>query len=531
MRLRAAAAFAWIIIAGSASWKPCAAQSVTRGPYLQTGTLTSVVVRWRTDLPTDSRVRYGTEVGSLNDAVQDPSLTTEHVMMVSGLNPATTYYYAVGTIASTLAGGDAVHYFRTSPPVDATRPVRVWVIGDSGQANSSAAGVRNAYRNYSGSETTDVWLMLGDNAYNLGTDAEYQAAVFDMYPTLLRNTLLWPTRGNHDVIHAGSDNDYYDIFSLPTAAEAGGLASGIEAYYSFDFANVHFVCLDSQGSDRSPSGPMLTWLEQDLAATAQDWIIAYWHHPPYSKGSHNSDTEFQLVEMRQNALPILEAGGVDLVLTGHSHSYERSFLLDSHYGVSSTLVDSMKVDAGDGRPTGDGAYQKPTLGPGANEGAVYAVAGSSSLTSGGPLNHPVMITSQNRLGSLVLDVESNVLEGTFIDTTGTAYDSFTMIKGTPPSGVSRPPAANLRLSSRPNPFATHTQLDYVVPASGRVEVRVYDVRGRRVRTLLDRHESAGGNRVTWDGRDDRGHTVAQGVYFAVLKVSGQKRTQRLVVLR
>ena len=37
--------------------------------------------------------------------------------------------------------------------------------------------------------------------------------------------------------------------------------------------------------------------------------------------------------MRQNALPILEADGVDLVLTGHSHSYERSFLLDGHYGV------------------------------------------------------------------------------------------------------------------------------------------------------------------------------------------------------
>jgi hypothetical protein len=51
-------------------------------------------------------------------------------------------------------------------------------------------------------------------------------------------------------------------------------------------------------------GAMMTWLQNDLSQTTQDWIIAYWHHPPYSKGSHDSDTENQLIEMRQNANPI-----------------------------------------------------------------------------------------------------------------------------------------------------------------------------------------------------------------------------------
>jgi hypothetical protein len=46
---------------------------------------------------------------------------------------------------------------------------------------------------------------------------------------------------------------------------------------------------------------MMTWLQNDLAATNKAWIIAFWHHPPYTKGSHNSDTETQLIEMRQNA--------------------------------------------------------------------------------------------------------------------------------------------------------------------------------------------------------------------------------------
>ena len=94
---------------------------------------------------------------------------------------------------------------------------------------------------------------------------------------------------------------------------------------------------------------MMTWLAADLADTTANWIVAFFHHPPYTKGSHDSDTDVELVEMRENALPILEQGGVDLVLTGHSHSYERSFLIDGHYGVSSTFTAAMKKDAGSGR--------------------------------------------------------------------------------------------------------------------------------------------------------------------------------------
>ena len=75
---------------------------------------------------------------------------------------------------------------------------------------------------------------------------------------------------------------------------------------------------------------MLTWLKEDLAGTTQEWKIAFWHHPPYTKGSHDSDSENALADMRQNLVPILERGGADLVLTGHSYSYERSVLLNGN---------------------------------------------------------------------------------------------------------------------------------------------------------------------------------------------------------
>jgi hypothetical protein len=87
-------------------------------------------------------------------------------------------------------------------------------------------------------------------------------------------------------------------------------------------------------------------------------VIAFWHHPPYTKGSHDSDTDNELVEMRQNAVDLLEQYGVDLVLGGHSHSYERSYFINGHYGLANTFTDDFKLDLGDGDPAGDGAYRK-----------------------------------------------------------------------------------------------------------------------------------------------------------------------------
>jgi hypothetical protein len=304
------------------------------------------------------------------------------------------------------------------------------VIGDSGTVG--AHPVRDAYEAVTGDTHTDLWLTLGDNAYPDGTDEDYQIRLFEVFPEMLRKSVLWPSVGNHDVrMMASPVAPYFDAFSLPTQAEAGGLPTGTEAYYSFDFANIHFVVLDSQGSDRSPppGGVMLSWLQNDLAVTDRDWIIAYWHHPPYSDGSHNSDTETPLIEMRENALPILEAYGVDLVLCGHSHAYERSFLLDQHYGDSTTFGPQHVVDGGSGRvDEPDGPYLKP-YGLIPHEGAVYTVAGTSGIIVTGPMEHPAMFTTGIELGSLILEVDGTRLDLSYLDTTASVLDHFTLIKG------------------------------------------------------------------------------------------------------
>ena len=406
-----------------------------RGPYLQIGTPNSVVVRWRTTAANSSRVRYGNAVGNLTSQVTDNGNVNNHELTLTGLSPNTTYFYAVGTTTADLQGDDANHFFVTSPTAGTVKNTRIWVIGDPGTGSANQEAVRNAYETFTASPAkhTDLWLMLGDNAYDQGLDFEHQGAVFHKYAAMLRKSVVWPTLGNHETAQSHNNVDTYEhfnIWTLPQNHEAGGVSSGTEHYYSFDYANIHFVCLDSMTESRSASGDMATWLISDLNANTRDWTIVYFHHPPYTKGSHDSDDsvgDFELVEMRANILPLMESRGIDLVLSGHSHSYERSKLINGHYGLSSTYSDATHAkDSGFGN--GGNPYQKPTLGPAANQGTVYITAGSSGKISGGPLTHPAMKVSLNNLGSLVVDVNGNQMTGTFLRENGTQPDTFTIQK-------------------------------------------------------------------------------------------------------
>lgn len=414
--------------------------SVDRGPYLNLGTPSSMIVKWRTTTPCDSKVFYGSSVSSLTNVTSDPSITTNHEVKITGLTPSTIYYYTIGASGSTLSAASPSIYFKTSPLTGSTNKVNFWVVGDAGTGNSNQANARDGFLSYIGSSHIDGWIWLGDNAYEGGFDSEYQTNVFSPngYMNEMKRVVTWPAPGNHDYNHNipfSPAPAYFDIFSLPKSGEAGGVPSGTEAYYSYNYGNVHFISLDSYDQSRSAGGPMATWLTADLAANTLPWVVAYWHHPPYTKGSHNSDNsnflDGELVDMRQNIVPILETGGVDLVLNGHSHCYERSYLLNGHYGNSGSLQANMKLDAGSGSYPTNCPYQKITNASKANKGAVYTVCGCSGKLSGTSSGwpHPAMYYSTNtNLGSMLLEFNSNRLDAKFIGTTGNVLDKFTIVK-------------------------------------------------------------------------------------------------------
>ncbi|MFO0685691.1 MAG: metallophosphoesterase family protein [Sandaracinus sp.] len=442
---------------------PGLALAQARRPYLQRGTPTSMHVVWRSAAAEPTRVCWGTSASSLGSSAGSGASEIDHDVTIEGLSPSTQYFYrAAAASCSAATTGDANDTFTTSPPRGSTAPFRMWIVGDSGTGDAAQAGVRDAMLAYVGADFPDLVLHMGDIAYTAGTTAQFDSGFFGPYADILRRVPCWPTMGNHEGISAHSSTEtgpYYEAYSLPRDGSAGGVASGTEAYYSFDYANVHFVVLNSQDVSRSPTGAMLTWLESDLSANVSDWTIAYFHHPAYTHGTHNSDTESQLVEMRENALPILEAHGVDAVLAGHSHAYERSYLVHGAYDTPTTAAGHV-VDPGDGQLDGDGAYHS---GP---EGALYVVAGHGGASTGGSLDHPLMFFSESMHGSCIVDVDGDTLTLTNVRTDGTVTDHVSLTHaGTPPpprdGGFVEPDASTFRPDAGPRPDAA-TPLDGAV---------------------------------------------------------------------
>ncbi|GAB3703385.1 hypothetical protein GCM10027592_33310 [Spirosoma flavus] len=410
------------------------AQTLTRSPYLQTVTPTGITIRWRTDQPTDSRVRFGSSLGQLNQQTTNSAVTTEHIVTLTNLQPATRYYYAIGSSTSDILVSNELN-FKTSPAPGSTAPVRIWALGDFGTGSANQMDVAQRYRQLAQTRPADVWLWLGDNAYSQGTDLQYQQNVFTMYADILKYLPFWPTPGNHDYNETPTNfnNEYFNLTTLPQQAEAGGVASGSEMNYSFNYANVHFVSLDSEGQDNvrlyDTTGRQVQWLKQDLAANKLPWTIVFFHHPPYSKGPRDSDTFQDQTLIRQNLVPILERYNVDLVLCGHSHVYERSYLMKGHYGLSGTFnITQHAVSTSNARYDGT-----PNSCPITNKtsGVIYLVSGSGGQLGGQAPGypHPAMIFSNNTVGgSMIMDVTNNRLDAQWLAADGTIKDKFTLFK-------------------------------------------------------------------------------------------------------
>lgn len=409
------------------------AQTIVRGPYLQNVTPTSIVVRWRTDVPTDSRVRFG---DNLTRQATDGLSTTEHVVTITGLQPATRYGYVVGTSTKDLLTPDASYFFTTSPAPASVAPVRLWVLGDFGTGSERQKQATQSFVEASKTRRPDLWVWLGDNAYSSGTDDEYQRYVFDYYPTYLRNLPAVATPGNHDYHDDNNDFNvpYYALTSHPQRGEAGGIPSGSPSYYSLDYGPVHLISLDSFGNEAGrhriwdTTGTQIQWLKRDLAANKKPWTIIFFHHPPYTQGSRNADTEQDLILNRERLTPIFERYNVDLVLSGHSHVYERTYQIRGHRGLSTTFDKrTMAVDSSTGRYDGS-ANSCPIL-P-AKGSVVYVVNGSGGANTGRAPNYPhkaMVYSYTDEGGSMLIDVAENRLDAQWVAPSG-VKDRFTMVK-------------------------------------------------------------------------------------------------------
>jgi len=427
--------------------KTNARPELIRGPYLQAASSTGIMVRWRTDVSSRSRVRFGTAPDRLDQQVDDAKLLTEHQVTLKGLKPYTRYYYAIGGFQDTLQIGKD-NSFMTLPEPGKAGKYRIAALGDCGDNSINQRNVKNQVIKYIGDQELNAWILLGDNAYSDGTDAEFQSKFFNIYKDdLLKKYPLFPTPGNHDYhdtdvtsakAQVTHETAYYQNFSMPTEGESGGVASHTQAFYSFDLGNIHFLSLDSYGKEDQAYrlydtlGPQVNWIKKDLAENKnKGWVIAYWHHPPYTMGSHNSDKEEELIKIRENFIRILERFGVDLVLCGHSHDYERSRLMAGHYGPEASF-DAAKhnLSSSSGRYDG-GTNAAPYVKAQDGKGTVYVVSGSAGKLGGKQKSFPhdaMYFSDADHGGASILEVEDNRLDLKWICADGQIRDQFTMMK-------------------------------------------------------------------------------------------------------
>ena len=208
-------------------------------------------------------------------------------------------------------------YASAGPPAQSNSTIKFAVIGDFGGASQDSADVAKMVNGWK----PDFVITLGDNHYDGHNTLDEGVGQF--YCDFLKDAgsgqycdggnatknAFFPSIGNHDNI-----GDYVDYFTLPGADFTN--SSGNERYYDYVWGPVHFFVINSynEPDGTTSDSKQAQWLKNQLSQSSSKWNLVYFHHAPYSSGSHGSDTDMQWP---------FEDWGADAVLSGHDHDYER----------------------------------------------------------------------------------------------------------------------------------------------------------------------------------------------------------------
>ena len=211
--------------------------------------------------------------------------------------------YARAQTAAQAAAGSRVE---AAAPVTLTLPLkegstRFMVVGDTGTGGREQNELAGVMSRYWQAFPFEFALMMGDNMYGGEKAADYKAKFEDVYKPLLDNKVkFYASLGNHDE----SNQRFYEKFNM----------NG-EEYYNFKKGDVSFYALNSNYMDKK----QLAWLEEKLKGDTSDWKVAFFHHPPYSSGAKHGSSS----SLREVVEPLFLKYGVNVVLSGHEHFYER----------------------------------------------------------------------------------------------------------------------------------------------------------------------------------------------------------------
>lgn len=347
-----------------------------------------MTIAWRSVAAVEGTVVYWADGVPVLTAAGGAA-TTEHVILLEGLEPATSYFYRVQN------GGEPVSEVSsfTTVPDDPLASIRVAVLGDLGCGCDTQYSVIDVIKD----SAPDLVLTTGDNAYFSGTPFEVLQNYFVPMASLMNHVPVYPSLGNHDVWTENGKPLLQSVY-LPVNE-----ADGSERFYSFDRGNCLFIALDTN-QDISNVSIQYEWLEDQLQHTTADWIICYFHHPMYSDSNHGDAPLLQFY-----LTPLFEDYGVDVVLAGHDHSYQRSYPLRAGTAI-------------------DGHMEPGYLDPG---GPVYVVTGGGGAVLYQIFRSLRMAATGMRHHTVIIDVEGDELTLSAVGTDGLVFDTMSIRKTIP----------------------------------------------------------------------------------------------------
>ena len=270
------------------------------------------------------------------------------------------------------------------------------VVGVDGDGASGKARIADVARLVAGWDP-DMFIYLGD-VYENGSIAEFHnhyggqgGPYFGRFSDITN-----PTVGNHE-------------YSSPGAAPYFHFWDNVPHHYSYDAGGWHFISLDSTSNfgQTSTTSAQYQWLSQDLASDPNPCKIAYWHHPLFSTALRGGTPRMAAI------WNLLDSHGVDLVLTGHDHNYQRWVPLDSSGTPSSTGITQIVA--------GTGGH------------SVYRFGTSDSRVAAG------IDTAPNAYGAVRLELNPEGLGYSYQSSAGLTLDSGSIACGETPD-VARPSA-------------------------------------------------------------------------------------------
>ncbi|MCP4441843.1 MAG: PKD domain-containing protein [Aureispira sp.] len=320
------------------------AQVVNRYPNIQRPSQTTATIAWRRANLSSGTLYLGTASGVWSDSMSTGSLEKKHFFDLAGLQPNTQYYYQVKSTAPNDTFVSAIEAFYTAPlPLE--DKVSFLAYGDCGYNNTIQNNVSGLMRQ----ESVDFAIVTGDVDQDNGDD--YDDIFFGVYKDMLKRDCHFTCIGNHDT-YADNAATYLDAFYLFSNNPAN-----TERYYSFDWGDSKFVCLDAN-LDYTRGSAQHDWMLNEFRCNDKKWLFIFFHQPPWTN-AWSLDYYIPFTpyfrykgdeDMRTDLVPEFEKYGVDFVVNGHSHCYQRGELNGVQYLITggagaSTLDNNTNSDA------------------------------------------------------------------------------------------------------------------------------------------------------------------------------------------